>query len=113
MSAIMLQNENQDMLGFLMIADDSALSSNKESDCILTGVPQNGNLYDTPLCQIIQNHKNVEYLIQPEKQPNTFSVDLKDGWKIFLSVDKNKEGNWLAKNEEGVELKGKLKALEK
>jgi len=70
MPTIALLNEERKLLGFMLTATDEVFTSGNKSDCLLTGVPQEADLFDTPLCNVIQAHKNVEYSIVRSNDSN-------------------------------------------
>lgn len=106
MPAIALLNEDRKLLGFIVTATDDVFVSGNKSDCVLTGVPQEADLFDTPLCSVIQEHKNIEYSLVRLNDSNSLMVDLMDGWKLYFSTEHEDNGYWFAKYIDGTELTG-------
>ncbi|MCX9157288.1 hypothetical protein OPU71_14260 [Niveibacterium sp. 24ML] len=69
MSAIALLTEPGKLVGFLLLANPTALASApSSSDCILSGVPTAPSLFEHPLGAFVQSHKNTEFLCHIEKR---------------------------------------------
>ena len=106
MPAITLLNDDRKVLGWMLIAEDEPLKPNQLRDCVLMGVPENTDLFHTPLYKVIQEHKNVEFVAHVNGEPLALTVDLNDGWSLHLSIGSEGAGPWSARHTDGTELSG-------
>ena len=106
MPAITLMNDDRKLLGWLLIAEDELLTPNQLRNCVLMGVPENTDLFHTPLCNVIQEHKIVEFVARVNGEPLALTVDLNDGWSLHLSIGSEGAGPWSARHTSGTELLG-------
>jgi hypothetical protein len=104
MPAIALLTDNRKLLGFLLVAQDDPLLPGMQYDCVLTGFPRNADLYGTPLCTVIQEHKHIEFVLCTSEQH--LAIDLTDGWEIRLSLADDGAGPWSAQHTDGTLLTG-------
>jgi hypothetical protein len=62
MTAFALLTDNEELVGFLLIAGDDELDPGISTrDCIFTGFPTNSDLLDHELGKFVQDHKHDEY----------------------------------------------------
>ena len=113
MPAIALLNDEKEMLGFMLVSPDEPFTPNSVYDCILMGFPKKAELADSPLCDVIQKHKNTEFTLQVSGEPQTFSVDLADGWVLQLSIGSEGVGTWCARHSDGTILPGHCELAKK
>ena len=97
MSAIALLVAPGQLVGFLLLANSSALSSApSQSDCLLTGIPTEVALLSHPLGEFVQSHKNTEFVCNIEKHDSGLKIIAKPSPEVDLSVDlrENGAGSW-------------------
>ena len=115
MSSIVLMNDQREWLGFLLIADYASLSKGGESDFIFTGVPSNPSLFETPECEMILDHKHIEYRAKNKGTKNaiSFEVQIEPSITFTLALEKTGTGTWTFKNSDGSVLQGKCEMAAK
>ncbi|MBC8872777.1 MAG: hypothetical protein H8E44_25370 [Planctomycetes bacterium] len=106
MPAIALLNDEKELLGFMLVAGDAAFTPDTEYDCVLTGIPKIAELLDTPLCRVIQDHKNTEFVVHVSGRPRVLTVSLLDGWSLSVSLGEEGAGSWSAEHDDGTRLTG-------
>lgn len=96
MPAVALLNDKQQLLGFMLIATDDVLDFGGQTDAILTGVPSDASLLDTPLCRIIQEHKNKEYQLAVKREQGgiALAMSLNSDCLISLKISESGKGIW-------------------
>ena len=107
MPAIALLNDGKELLGFMLVAGDAEFAPDTEYDCILTGVPKIAELLDNPLCRVIQDHKNTEFVVHVSGRPRVLTVSLLDGWCLSVSLGDEGAGSWSAEHADGTRLTGR------
>ena len=113
MPAIALLNDEKELLGFMLVATDEPFAASQQYDCVFTGVPGDKDLLDTPLCNVIQEHKNTEFVLYVSDDTKVFNVDLCDGWSLSLSIADEGYGSWSVKHISGADLSGKCILVKK
>jgi hypothetical protein len=106
MPAIALLNDEKELLGFMLVATDAPFAADAQYDCILTGVPKKAELFHTPLCNVIQDHKNTEFVVHVSGKPQVLTVSLLDGWCLSVSLGDGGDGSWSAEHTDGTKLTG-------
>jgi len=90
----------------MLVATNAPFIADTRYDCILTGVPKKAELFDTPLCNVIQDHKNTEFVLHFSGEPQVLTVDLGDGWHLSVSLGDVGAGPWSAEHIDGTRLTG-------
>lgn len=106
MPAIALLNDEKELLGFMLVATNATFTADTRYDCVLTGVPKKAELFDTPLCSVVQDHKNTEFVLHVSEEPQVLTVDLGDGWHLSISLGDDGAGTWSALHADGTRLTG-------
>ena len=109
MSAIALQNDRGELLGFLLLAGGEAVREGPgEVDCIFTGVPQRAALLEHPLCQFLQDRKNTEYHGEIKvTEDQTYVIIHVGDSHVQISLDADGTGVWGVSGATAPETQGK------
>jgi hypothetical protein len=101
MSTIALLAEPGKLVGFLLLADASAIDrAPSESDCIFSGIPNESTLLSHPLCGFVEEIKHVELRCTIERDAHAVIVKMTPSptatVEIHLSSDR--KGQWTVTN---------------
>jgi hypothetical protein len=93
-NAIVMMTEENKMIGFLMFASEKTVFSDMgwEGHCIFTGVPKEPEVMNNPLCQYLQNNKNIEFNAKVISTEAGYSLIIKR--LLSAELSKNLKGSW-------------------
>jgi len=115
MPTIVLQDTNDALLGFLLVAgDDTVLKSGGKRDCVFTGVPKDPALFDTPECSFVQEHKNTEWFVTVVMTRHGPQLQIAlPGWLFLSTLSPSGVGEWNAIREGADKLAGNCQLVKK
>lgn len=109
MPAIAINNESDELLGFLLISGDEPLRSDVlERECILMSLPGKSELLDSPASIVFMSQRNIEFTLQIQQSGNDVRlfVELGVGWSLHISLGVNNSGEWKLSNSSGETISG-------
>ncbi len=115
MPTIALQDRNNELLGFLLVAgDDTVFESGGKRDCVISGVPKNPTPFDTPECAFLQDRKNTEWSVNVAKTESGTQLQIAmPGWLFLITLSSEGAGEWFAVREGADRLSGNCQRVEK
>ena len=85
-------------VGFFLFGGESVPfeENNWEGDCIFTGVPNETEVLNDPLCEYLQHKKNIEHKALISKTSLGFKIQIKNTEGLFVEAELNdeKKGQW-------------------
>jgi hypothetical protein len=96
-SAIALLAEPGKLVGFLLLADASAIDrAPSESDCIFSGIPYESSLLSHPLCSFVQEAKHVEFRCTIQRDVRAVVVKLtpSPSATVEIHLGSDGKGHW-------------------
>ena len=103
-----MATENKEHIGFFLFEGEAFDFNSWEGGCIFTGVPKEPSILDDPLCEYLQNKKNIEHKAFITKTNFGFNVQIKNelGLVVEAELNEEKKGRWLPSEIHNTELKG-------